>query len=172
MAVAFHLGAGGFPPLLPVLGDDIRQQRLDLVDRGAAVQGAENHLDHIEVMERGLTLESVEIEMLADEDVLATDGFEGFGREDQIHGMVGLGRKINVEPAEDAIEGGDAAKAPALVVAKTGLDELHQGLDVAGLDFSAGDQFIEFFFHLRALGDRFSGPHDEKKSTRPGSGGN
>jgi hypothetical protein len=98
-----------------------------------------------------VALQSVEVEVLADEDVVAADGLEGISGEDEVEGMPGLGGKVDVEAPKDAVEGGDAAEAPALVLAEASLDELEDGVDVAGLDLAAGDQLIEFVFHLLKL---------------------
>jgi hypothetical protein len=135
--VLLHLQLGGFPPLLPIICDDIRNEDLlDLIKRGPTAIAVENHFDEIEMMEGGGLLQAFEVNGFARENVILGDRLEGFRREREIHRVAGFAGEINREPGEDRVHRLDAAKTPAAVRTKPAVSQLHEGFDLSSLDFS------------------------------------
>ena len=119
MTVLFHFAAGGFPPFLPVVADDIGHEHLlNLVRRRLAAVAVQHHLDQIQMMRRHLA-QALEVRGLARQDVILGNRLERFGGERQIHRVTRLARKINREPREHRVHRLDPAKAPTAVHAKT-----------------------------------------------------
>jgi hypothetical protein len=79
MAVLLHFALGGFPPFLPVVGDDIgHERRLDLIRRRLAAEAVQDQFDQVEVV-RGEMAHGVEVGRLAREDVILRHRLERFG---------------------------------------------------------------------------------------------
>ena len=148
MAALLQLTLCGFPPLFPIVLDDIGHERLfDLHLRGPAAIAFEHQLHEAEMILRREFGEAAWIVGLAGEDVVLRDRLERLGGETQRHRVTGLAGKIYGELRKHRIHGLDLSEAPALVRAVAALDERNQNINVPTLDLSGGRHFFKFFAH-------------------------
>ena len=147
MPVLLHFAPGGFPPLPPVIANDIGHQRLlDLVRRCLAAVAVQHQLDQIQVP-RGHLVQALEVHGLARQDMILGNRLQRFGGERQIHRVSRLARKINGEPREHRVHRLNPAEPPTAVHAKTAGGQLRQRLDVAAFNLARGSQFLKFLSH-------------------------
>ncbi len=116
MAVLLELAFGGFPPLLPVVADDIRDENLlDLVHGGPAAVAGEDQFHQFQVVGCGELAQGLDIGGLARQNMVLRDGLEGFGSEGQIHRMPRSGLEIYGKTAENRVHRLNFAKPPTPV---------------------------------------------------------
>ena len=148
MAVFLQFAFGSFPPFFPIVLDDIRDEGvLDLIHRGAATKALQDQFDQVQMVQGGHLAEALNVRNFAGVDVVAGNGLEGFGGEGQVHGMSGLGLKINDEPGENGIHGCNLSKPPTAMVTVAALCQGHQGIHILTGELSGCGQFFKLFFH-------------------------
>ncbi len=151
MAVLFHFAPRGFPPLLPVIANHIRHQRvLDLVRRCLAAVAVQHELDQIQVM-RGQLAHVFQVVGFARQNVVLGDGLEALGGEAQIHGVPRLANKINGESRKHRVHRLDASETPAAVHATSAFRQQGERLHMAAFNLARRGQFLEFFSHKSLL---------------------
>jgi hypothetical protein len=143
MAVALHFLFSDFPPLFPILGDDVgHEELLDLIDRGLAGVALEDEFDQIEVMERGHFTELGKFGELARHDVVGRNALEGIGGEGEVHGVTRAILEIDDDFGKEPIPGGDFAHTPTAMKNKSVRAYLQQRIDLSAGNFPCGGQFI------------------------------
>jgi len=137
-----------FPPLLPVVADDVRHQHLLNLVRGCLAAVAVQHEFHqFQVVGGRQLAQALQIGRFPREDVFLRDRLERLRRERKIHRMPGLARKIDGEPRKHCVHCLDSSEAPAPVHAESTGGQLHERIDVAAFDLSSRSQFFKFLSH-------------------------
>ena len=146
--VPFQLAFDAFPPLLPVIRDDVRNQDLlDLVDGGRSAEALEHQLDQLMMLERRHLAQPRQIRRLSREDVVDRNRLECFHAERQVHRMPRPRRKIDQEPGEYGVDRGDFSESPAAMGAEAALNELQQRINMLSSDLASGHQLLQLFSH-------------------------